>query len=58
MKFDRAKDGAHPTRKSAGLWMDSVARWMPQHAAHPIKMDKPEEETARAQRVIVLQPKK
>ena len=58
MHFDRAKDGAHPTRKSACLWMDSVARWMPEHAAHPIKMNKPEQEKARPERVIVLQPKK
>lgn len=58
MHFDRAKDGAHPTRKSAGLWLDSVARWMPEHAAHPIKMNKPKAQTAKANRVIVLQPKK
>lgn len=58
MHFDRAKDGAHPTRKSAGLWLDSIARWMPEHAAHPIKMNKPEMEKARPERVIVLQPKK
>ncbi len=58
MHFDRAKDGAHPTRKSAGLWLDSVARWMPEHAAHPIKMNKPKQEKARPERVIVLQPKK
>ena len=58
MQFDRAKDGAHPTRKSARAWMDSVARWMPENAAHPIKMVKPEAETAKPARVIVLQPKK
>ena len=58
MHFDRAKDGAHPTRKSAREWLDSVARWMPEHAAHPIKMEKPEEDTARPERVIILQPKK
>lgn len=58
MHFDRAKDGAHPTRKSAGLWLDSVARWMPENAAHPILMNLPQQSTARAERVIVLQPKK
>lgn len=58
MHFDRAKDGAHPTRKSAREWLDSVARWMPEHAAYPIKMNKPEQEKARPERVIVLQPKK
>ena len=59
MHFDRAKDGAHPTRTSAALWMDSIARWMPLHAAHPIKMNKPAENvTARPKSVVVLQPKR
>lgn len=58
MHFDRAKDGAHPTHASAALWMDSVARWMPQHAAHPIKMKKPGPDVkARPASVTVLQPK-
>jgi lysophospholipase L1-like esterase len=56
MQFDRAKDGAHPTRKSARAWLDSVARWMPQNAAHPIKMNLPEVETAKAKRVYMHQP--
>ena len=56
MQFDRAKDGAHPTRKSARAWMDSVARWMPANAAHPIKMNLPTMETAKAKRVFMHQP--
>lgn len=56
MQFDRAKDGAHPTRKSARAWMDSVARWMPENAAHPIKMSKPEAQTAKPARVFMHQP--
>jgi lysophospholipase L1-like esterase len=56
MHFDRAKDGAHPTRKSARAWMDSVARWMPANAAHPIKMNLPKVETAKAKRVFMHQP--
>lgn len=56
MHFDRAKDGAHPTRKSARAWMDSVARWMPANAAHPIKMNTPSVETAKAKRVFMHQP--
>ena len=57
MTFDRAKDGAHPTRRSAGLWMDSVARWMGQECAHPILMEMPEVGTTeRAGSVTVLQP--
>ena len=58
MHFDRAKDGAHPTRRSAELWMDSVASWVTLHSAHPIKLAKPAPGTARATSVTVLQPKK
>ena len=58
MTFDREKDGAHPTHASAVLWMDSIARWMPLHAAHPIRLDKPDAGTkARPDKVVVLQPK-
>ncbi len=56
MHFDRSSDGAHPTRSSAALWMDSVARWMPLHCSHPIKMSTPHQQSARADRVVVLQP--
>lgn len=56
MHFDRSKDGAHPTRASAILWMDSVVRWMPRNAAHPIKMDKPAQNTGRPKKIFVHQP--
>lgn len=56
MHFDRAKDGAHPTHSSAALWLDSVARWMPAHSFHPIKMEVPAEQSAKAKRIFVHQP--
>lgn len=56
MHFDRSKDGAHPTRSSAAAWMDSVARWMPQHSFHPIRMERPEKDEGRPKRVFVHQP--
>lgn len=57
MTFEREKDGAHPTHASAKLWMDSIARWMPANAAHPIRLEKPDPGTkARPDRVVVLQP--
>ncbi len=58
MHFDRTKDGAHPTHASAALWVDSIARWMPLHAAHPILMERPDVEKARPNSVTVLQPLK
>lgn len=57
MHFDRTKDGAHPTHASAALWLDSIARWMPAHAEHPIKMTcPPAGMKARPDAVVVLQP--
>lgn len=56
MHFERARDGAHPTRTSAIAWMDSVVRWMPAHSAHPILMEAPAVATARPARVFVHQP--
>lgn len=56
MSFQRSADGAHPTRSSAAQWMDSVARWMPAHALHPIRMDYPDRTTGRPRRVFVHQP--
>lgn len=56
MTFERSKDGAHPTRSSAALWLDSVMRWMPDHALHPIRMNKPAKNTGRAKRIFVHQP--
>lgn len=58
MHFDRQKDGAHPTYQSAALWFDSIARWMPEHAAHPIRLEKPADSVkGRPNSVVVLQPK-
>ncbi len=56
MSFDRKKDGAHPTSASAALWMDSVVRWMPLHAAHPIRLSVPAVQSGSATRVFVHQP--
>lgn len=56
MHFDRAKDGAHPTRSSAIQWMDSVARWIPLHGAHPIRMERPDKTTGHPKRIFVHQP--
>ncbi len=56
MKFNRASDGAHPTRSSAIEWMDSVIRWMPAHSLHPFRMEVPTSQTAKPERIHVHQP--
>ena len=56
MSFERGHDGAHPTRESAAEWLDSVVRWMPANALHPIRLDIPEVPSARPRRSYVHQP--
>ena len=56
MHFDRASDGAHPTRSSAVLWMDSVIRWMAVNSPHPFRMEVPDVKTASPARVFIHQP--
>lgn len=56
MSFDRAKDGAHPTRTSAAAWLDSVVRWMPANALHPIRLDVPDKYHGKPKRIFVHQP--
>lgn len=56
MKFDRAKDGAHPTRSSAIVWMDSVVSWINLNGNHPILLNRPDVNTSRTNSTIILQP--
>lgn len=56
MHFDRAKDGAHPTRSSAVLWMDSVVRWMGDNCPTPFVLDLPPMNTASPKRIFIHQP--
>lgn len=53
--FDRAKDGAHPTRASAAAWCDRVCKWVMTKSTHPIKLNRPSESKAHC-RTIVYQP--
>ena len=55
-KFDRSRDGAHPTRTSAHKWMDRVAKWITTTGAYPIRLDYPGEGISRATRIVVYQP--
>jgi lysophospholipase L1-like esterase len=55
-KFTRSRDGAHPTRASAHLWMDRVVKWLNSQGAYPIRLDYPGEGVSRASRIVVYQP--
>lgn len=56
--FDRSRDGAHPTRPSAHMWMDRVVKWLGEKGAHPIRLDIPEEGISRASHIVIYQPPK
>ncbi len=56
--FERSRDGAHPTRASAQLWMDRVIKWMGEKCAHPIRLESPGEGIGRASTILVYQPPK
>lgn len=55
-KFERSRDGAHPTRASAHLWMDRVVKWIGETGSHPIRLDNPGEGISRASRIVIYQP--
>jgi hypothetical protein len=51
LKFDRANDGAHPTRQSSRTWADKIAKWITEESRYPIilnKPDKPSKKTPNA----------
>ncbi len=55
-KFERGKDGAHPTRESAAQWCDRVCRWIVAESAHPIRLDVPKKKYANSTKTDILQP--
>lgn len=56
--FQRAKDGAHPTRTSAAAWCDRVCAWVMEESTYPILLEKPEANLKGKAKVIVLAPAK
>jgi hypothetical protein len=55
LTLDRAKDGAHPTRTAARIWMDKVAEWIVNESKYPIKLNKPSERH-RTPPMVILRP--
>jgi hypothetical protein len=42
LKYERFKDGAHPTRKSGYMWMDSVAAFIMNKSMYPVLLKFPD----------------
>ena len=58
LKYERAKDGAHPVLKSYNMWADSVSTWLRDSCAHPIRWDIPAKDTPKTHGVTILSPPK
>jgi len=58
LKYNRCKDGAHPTHKSAAVWADSIASWIMTKSKHPFKFYTPSTERKNTPKATLLQPKK
>lgn len=56
LHFDRAKDGAHPTRQSAYKWMDSVITWYKTSPNPQFKLDTPKISNKAPTKTIVHTP--
>ncbi len=56
LNYKRTKDGAHPTKSSAALWMDSVAVWVMNESRYPIILNKPTKKTKKSANLTILQP--
>jgi len=41
LMFDRARDGAHPTRYASRIWVDKITEWISAESRYPIVLNKP-----------------
>jgi hypothetical protein len=56
LEFDRQSDGAHPTQKSAYIWMDSIAAFMMTKSKHPVLMEYPDTHARKHPPTSMLSP--
>lgn len=58
LTYKRYKDGAHPTRESSSVWMDSIAVWVMTKSQYPILLNKPVAKAKGTPNATLLQPLK
>lgn len=56
LTYQRTSDGAHPTKSSSAIWMDSVAVWIMRDSQKPILMNLPDKKNTKSGNVTILQP--
>ncbi len=60
LTYRRTSDGAHPTKASARVWMDSIATWIETRSAYRIRLMQPPKSARykNSPNATLLQPKK
>lgn len=54
IKLERQKDGRHPTRAAAVVWVDKIVEWMKTgKAAHPFRLDKPKKRSTNYKQIVI-----
>jgi hypothetical protein len=56
LTYDRCRDGAHPTTKSASIWMDSIASFMMNKCMYPVIMNFPQKKAIKSPPTTLLGP--
>jgi hypothetical protein len=56
LTFERVKDGAHPTRKSGYMWMDSIAAFIMKKSMYPVRLNYPDTPSLNRPPTILLGP--
>lgn len=56
LEYERHSDGAHPTRKSAAKWMDSITTWIMEESRYPILLEEPDTTYKGKPNTTLLQP--
>jgi len=56
LTYERNRDGAHPTRKSGYMWMDSVASFIMKKSMYPVLLNYPDIPEIKGPPTIMLGP--
>jgi hypothetical protein len=56
LTYERVKDGAHPTRKSGYMWMDSVAAFIMKKSMYPVLLNYPDTPSIKGPPTVLLGP--
>ena len=56
IKYERNRDGAHPTKKSGYMWMDSVAAFIMNKSMYPVLLNYPDAPEKKGPPTTLLMP--